>query len=75
MCIRDSIPSYSGQEGEVVKKIEEIMHAIGMADVVVDDYGSIIGRLKGDEPGEKVLFDAHLDTVVAKAAELSLIHI
>lgn len=63
------IPSYSGQEGEVVKKIREIMQAIGMDDVAVDDYGSIIGRMKGDQPGEKVLFDAHIDTVVAKAEE------
>lgn len=63
------IQSYSGNEGNVVKCIEENMKAIGFDEVIVDKYGSIIGKIKGNKPGNKVLFDAHIDTVPAENLE------
>lgn len=57
------IQSYSGNEGEVVKCLEENMKSIGFDEIIVDKYGSIIGKIKGNKPGKKVLFDAHIDTV------------
>lgn len=57
------IQSYSGSEGNVVKCIEENMKNAGFDEVIVDKYGSIIGKIKGNRPGNKVLFDAHIDTV------------
>ncbi|WP_315068718.1 YgeY family selenium metabolism-linked hydrolase [uncultured Clostridium sp.] len=57
------IQSYSGSEGNVVKCIEENMKNAGFDEVIVDKYGSIVGKIKGNKPGNKVLFDAHIDTV------------
>ncbi|WP_341467269.1 YgeY family selenium metabolism-linked hydrolase [Clostridium chromiireducens] len=57
------IQSYSGNEGEVVGCLEENMKSIGFDEIIVDKYGSIIGKIKGNRPGNKVLFDAHIDTV------------
>ncbi len=57
------IQSYSGNEGEVVRCLEENMKSIGFDEIIIDKYGSIIGKIKGNKPGNKVLFDAHIDTV------------
>ncbi len=63
------IQSYSGKEGEVVKCLEETMRNIGFDEIIVDKYGSIIGKIKGNKPGNKVLFDAHIDTVPVENLE------
>lgn len=63
------IQSYSGNEGEVVKCLEENMKGIGFDEIIVDKYGSIIGKIKGNKPGNKVLFDAHIDTVPVENLE------
>lgn len=55
--------SYSGEEENVVKAIKEHMLSLGYDDVHVDKYGSIIGCIKGNNPGKKILFDGHIDTV------------
>lgn len=56
-------PSYSGEEGEVAKVIENSFKELGFDDCFVDVYGNIIGRIKGNKPGKKILFDGHIDTV------------
>lgn len=56
-------PSYSGEEGEVAKVIEASFKELGFDDCFVDVYGNIIGRIKGNKPGKKILFDGHIDTV------------
>lgn len=63
------IQSYSGNEGNVVKCIKETMNEIGFDNIIVDKYGSIIGKIKGNKPGNKVLFDAHIDTVPVENLE------
>jgi putative selenium metabolism hydrolase len=57
------IPSLSGEEGVLVKKLKDIYEEIGFDDVFIDEYGSITACIKGKNPGPKVLFDAHIDTV------------
>lgn len=57
------IQSYSGNEGKLVEFLEKTMKEAGFDEVTVDKYGSIIGKIKGSRPGNKVLFDAHIDTV------------
>lgn len=57
------IKSYSGKEGEVAKKISQILINLGYDDYSIDEYGNIIGVIKGKRPGEKILFDGHIDTV------------
>ena len=58
------IPSYSGEEGPVVSKLEEIFKLYGFQEVIIDEYGSIIGKIAGKHKGPKILMDAHIDTVV-----------
>ena len=55
--------SYSGEESGVVGVLSENMKQMGFDEVTVDKYGNIIGCIKGNRPGKKVLFDGHIDTV------------
>jgi putative selenium metabolism hydrolase len=55
------IKSYSGQEEQITKFIEQKMRSLGYDEVIIDSMGNILGRI-GD--GEKsILFDSHVDTV------------
>ena len=55
--------SYSGEEKNIVKVIEEYMKGAGFDEVFIDRYGDIIGCIKGNSPGRKILMDGHIDTV------------
>lgn len=55
--------SYSGEEDKVVAALSEYMQASNFDSIHVDEYGSIIGCIKGKYPGPKILFDGHIDTV------------
>lgn len=45
------------------------MKEIGFDSIVVDKYDSIIGKIKGNKPGNKVLFDSHIETVPVENLE------
>ena len=55
--------SYSGKEENVVKAIEKNFEKLGFDSWFRDEYGNIIGCIKGNKPGKKILFDGHIDTV------------
>ena len=55
--------SYSGHEQDVVKTMEEFCKKHNFTDVHHDKYGNCICHIKGKKPGEKILFDGHMDTV------------
>ncbi len=55
--------SYSGNEGGVADELKAFFQSKGFDDVVVDGYGNIYGVIKGNQPGKKILFDGHMDTV------------
>ncbi|MGA3131350.1 MAG: YgeY family selenium metabolism-linked hydrolase [Terracidiphilus sp.] len=55
--------SYSGQEQGVVACIKQAFHDLGYDEVIVDGYGSILGSIRGKQPGKTVLLDGHVDTV------------
>lgn len=55
-------PSLTGQERAAADVVREAMQAYGYHEVHVDDWGNVVGVLRGGRPGA-VLFDAHLDTV------------
>ena len=57
------IPSFSGKERNLVKKLEEIYRQYDFDGVEVDQYGSIVAKIKGNKKGPRILFDAHIDTV------------
>jgi putative selenium metabolism hydrolase len=61
-------PSPSTQEGDVAQLVQAELHAVGVEDVSVDPVGNVIARL-GDGDGPTLLYDAHMDTVVATDAE------
>jgi putative selenium metabolism hydrolase len=54
--------SLTGQEAGVAQVVVEAMRSYGYHDIKVDDWGNVIGTIKGQGTGS-VLFDAHLDTV------------
>lgn len=55
--------SYSGQEDKVGDRLAEGFKKLGFDEVIVDEYGNVIGRIKGNRPGKAILFDGHIDTV------------
>lgn len=55
--------SYSGEEQGVVSVLKDYMQKNGFDEVAVDDYGNLVGCIKGNRPGKKLLFDGHMDTV------------
>ncbi len=57
------IPSPSGQEKEVAHLMKRKMEELGFDSVKIDDYGSVIGIINGDEKGKTVLIDGHIDNV------------
>ena len=57
------VRSYSGEEDGVVEVLSQNMREMGFDDVSIDKYGNIIGCIKGNRAGKKLLFDGHIDTV------------
>lgn len=57
------IRSYSGEEEQVGKVLSDFFLNNGYDEVKIDDYGNVIGIIKGNKPGKKILFDGHIDTV------------
>ena len=56
-------PSTSGHEDGVVAKLKNYFEQNGFDSVHVDRYGNVIGCVRGNRPGPKILFDGHIDTV------------
>ena len=56
-----AIPSFSGEEGEVIDRILIEMGAVGFDEVFVDKIGNIIGRIGSGS--RKLVYDSHVDTV------------
>lgn len=55
--------SESGCEAGAAGVLKQYMLAHGFDGVTTDGYGSVIGKITGNRPGPRVLFDGHLDTV------------
>lgn len=55
--------SYSGEENKAAEVLADYFHSMNFDEVKVDHYGNIIGVIKGKLPGNKILFDGHIDTV------------
>ncbi|MGH9062588.1 MAG: YgeY family selenium metabolism-linked hydrolase [Acidimicrobiales bacterium] len=54
-------PSLSGGEEAVIERLRDEMEGLGYDEVVVDPFGSVIGRI-GDGP-VRIVYDSHVDTV------------
>jgi putative selenium metabolism hydrolase len=43
--------------------MKQAFRELGYDDVIVDSYGSVLGCLRGKQPGKVLLLDGHIDTV------------
>ncbi len=57
------LPSYSGQERELVEFLHRTFAELQFDEVSIDAYGSIMATMRGKRNGPKLLLDAHIDTV------------
>lgn len=64
-----SIRSYSGEEEPVAKALKAFFDKNNFDEVKIDSYGNVIGMMKGNRPGKKILFDGHIDTVPVENEE------
>ncbi|MFN8495213.1 MAG: YgeY family selenium metabolism-linked hydrolase [Caldilineaceae bacterium] len=55
--------SLSGQEQTVAQRVQAELQALHFDRVQVDENGSVIGIIEGQQLGKTMLFDAHTDTV------------
>ncbi|MFX1285986.1 MAG: YgeY family selenium metabolism-linked hydrolase [Promethearchaeota archaeon] len=56
-----AIPSMTGKEGNVIRRIKQEMEQIGYDDIQIDNMGNLLGKIGS---GEKILaIDGHADTV------------
>lgn len=55
------VPSFSGEEKDVIAKLKELCIEAGFDEVYIDGLGNLVGRI-GSGP-KKIAFDAHIDTV------------
>lgn len=55
--------SYSGHERNAAGILESFFKNSGYNDTFIDEYGNVIGHIKGKHPGKTILFDGHIDTV------------
>lgn len=53
----------SGQERERAEQIEKLLRKLKLKDIHYDSVGNLIAVRKGTGGGQRVVFDAHLDTV------------
>lgn len=64
--------SSSGKEKEAVKTTKKYMEAFNFDEIIIDEYGSLLGRIKGSAAGKKILLDGHLDTVAVDQKRWSI---
>ena len=57
------IPSLTGDEGELAKKILKKLTEIDVDDAFIDDIGNVIGILWGEDKGPNIMLNGHLDIV------------
>jgi len=57
------LPSLSGQEEAVARRVVAEMEALRFDRVWTDANGSVVGVIEGGRPGKTLLLDAHIDTV------------
>ena len=56
-------PSLPGEEGDVAALIQAEMERLGYDQVWIDDWGNVIGLLRGRGAGRSVMFNGHMDHV------------
>jgi putative selenium metabolism hydrolase len=57
------IPSLSGEEGAVARRIVEELRALGFDEARTDRAGNVVGRIAGTDGAPAVLLSSHMDVV------------
>lgn len=57
------IPSLSGQEGDVARRIVREMEVLGYDEIRLDRLGNVIGVVRGTAGGPPVMLNCHMDVV------------
>ncbi len=57
------IQSPSGQEKNVALLMKQKMEEYGFDEVIIDRYGSVLGKMVGKRAGKTILLDGHIDNV------------
>ena len=55
--------SVTGSEKDIAEYLKEYMLQSGFDEAWINDYGSVIGKIKGTGGGKSILLDGHIDTV------------
>lgn len=55
-------PSLTGQEGALAELVATTMRELGYDQVVTDELGNVVGRIRGAQTGPSVLYSVHLDS-------------
>ena len=55
--------SLSGHEDAVVERMKQAFEELSFDDVRTDEYGNVLGLMKGNRPGHALLLDGHIDIV------------
>ena len=63
------IPSLSGREGEVAKRVLEEMQSLDYDETRVDRLGNVVGIIRGTSGGPPVMMNCHMDVVAEGAKE------
>lgn len=63
------VPSLSGEEGEVSELFMDEMKSIGYDEVFRDDWGNIVGIIRGTEVGPAIMYNGHMDCVTPGSTE------
>ena len=58
-----AIPSLSGKEGDVARRLMLEMNELGFDDVRMDDLGNVVGVIRGGQGGAPVMLNCHMDVV------------
>ena len=59
-------PSLSGREQGVADILKEYLAQNGFSTLEIDRYGDLVAGVAGAQPGVRLLFDGHMDTVPAQ---------
>lgn len=66
------IPAPTFHEAERAAEIARIMKSYGLADVVIDEVGNVIGRRPGSGNGPTLAIGAHMDTVFPEGTPIKV---
>ncbi|TKJ29340.1 MAG: hypothetical protein CEE40_08885 [Chloroflexi bacterium B3_Chlor] len=56
-------PSLPGEEGDVAESVRAEMELLGYDEVWVDDWGNVVGLVRGRGTGRSLMFNGHMDHV------------